>query len=207
LPALTLQTEAFVLTQQPPADVFQTCTLFSGRQGLLVALQRIGKKPSGKSAWLDLFDEAALILESSNQGHTWFVREARLIARATAVGRSYEALRTASALATLLLRNPVPEESRPAAADLLRSALAALGGEADPNLILFKSYYRFGRDEGYPLKEQWLASLSAEVRREAEHFLRTPAAEVEKSAENAAKISAQLGRLQDYLRGHTDILI
>jgi hypothetical protein len=70
------------------------------------------------------FDEAFLSLESSNQGRTWFVREARILCRSAGIGRSYEALRAASAFAALIARNPrrgrEPYEGRRPAANRLR---------------------------------------------------------------------------------------
>ena len=72
----SLQTEAFVLHRRPPAESFQSFTVFSAEHGTLQTLQRIGGK---NAAPLDLFDAVALVLESSNQGRTWFIRESRLI--------------------------------------------------------------------------------------------------------------------------------
>src|SRR5690606_21429723 len=83
VPGLTLQTDAIVLLKRPPGDTFQTCTVFSGEHGNLTIMQRLPKKSGGALAPLDLFDEASLLLESSNQGHAWFVKEARLLHRAT----------------------------------------------------------------------------------------------------------------------------
>ena len=85
------------------ADPFQACILFSAAHGTLHVLQRTPKRPSPGHVQLDLFDEVALILESSNQGRTWFVREVRLLARATAIGRSYETLQAASAFTVAVL--------------------------------------------------------------------------------------------------------
>ena len=112
MPAQTLQTEAFVLSRRPPADAFQSFIVFSPEHGPLHVLQRIPKKSAAMQQPLDLFDETALLLESSNQGRTWFVKETRLITRHTEIGRSYEALRLASTLAALVARNPVDEDSR-----------------------------------------------------------------------------------------------
>ncbi len=125
---LPLQTDAFVLLKRPPSDSFQNFTLFSAEHGTLLALQRISKKPATGSVALDLFDEAALDLESRNQGQSWFVKEARLICRHDRLGRSYDALRFASALASLVTRNPVSEESRAAVAGLLRQAWSKSNG-------------------------------------------------------------------------------
>lgn len=173
---------------------------------MLTVFVRVPKKAASRVA-LDLFDEAALELESSNQGRTWFVREVRIIARATAIGRSYEALLAASTLATVIARNPPSPESCGPAAALLRTALGAFDTPADPGIVLFKSLYRFARDEGYPLAQQWLPSLPSDLRQAAEHLLRTPLAELSPAAAQPPSTALLQRRLEEYLRGHTDILL
>jgi hypothetical protein len=206
LPAAVLHTEAFLLLKRPPTEAFHSCAFFSGEHGLLTVFLRVPKE-AAKSVALDLFDEADLQLESSNQGRTWFVREARILARAAAIGGSYEALLAASALAGLIVRNPPSPESCGQAASLLRTALGAFGGAADPAVVLFKSVYRFARDEGYPLAQQWLPSLPAELRQTAEVLLRTPLADLPPAVARAPSTAILQSRLEEYLRGHTDILM
>ncbi|PAW68326.1 MAG: hypothetical protein B9S34_02710 [Opitutia bacterium Tous-C1TDCM] len=197
----SLQTEAFVLHRRPPAESFQSFTVFSAEHGTLQTLQRIGGK---NAAPLDLFDAVALVLESSNQGRTWFIRESRLIARHTGIGRNYEGLRLASELASLVTRNAVPEESRRAVADLLRGAFGAFETGVRPDIVFFKSLYRFARDEGYPLKQHWFPSLPAEDRQDVAALLNLPLAEQSAPAPSVLRLQR---RLEDYLRGHTEILL
>lgn len=204
MPAESLQTDAFVLLKRPPADTFQGFNVFSPEHGSLLVFQRIAKKSAATSVTLDLFDEVSLLLESSNQGHTWFIKEARLIQRHGDIGRSYDALRLASALASLVLRNAVDEDSRAAVADLLRNAFVAFGGSARPDIVYFKSVYRFARDEGYPMKQQWFPTLPADDRREVATLLNQPLSEQTSSAAAVARLQR---RLDDYLRGHTEILM
>jgi len=204
VPAQSLQTDAFVLLKRPPADTFQSFSLFSAEQGALLALQRVARKSPAATVSLDLFDEVSLLLESSNQGRTWFIKEARLIQRAVDIGRSYDALRLASTLAALITRNPVHEESRLAVAELLRSAFAAFGAGIRPDIVYFKSLYRFARDEGYPLKQQWFPSLPPTDRAEVATLLNRPLAE--QVALPAVVLRLQR-RLEEYLRGHTEILL
>lgn len=203
MPGLPLQTDAFVLLKRPPSDAFQGLNVFSAEHGALLVHQRISKKAAAKSVALDLFDEVALRLESSNQGQTWFVQEVRLITRHADLGRSYQTLRYASALAGLIARNTVHEDSRAQVAALLRQALASFASGARPDLVWFKSLYSFARDEGYPVKQDWLASLQPAARTEAEHLLHTPLADLT----GAPKADALTHRLEDYLRGHTEILL
>jgi recombinational DNA repair protein (RecF pathway) len=204
VPAQSLTTDAFVLMKRPPTDTFQSFGVFSADHGALTILQRIAKKTAGAGVALDLFDEVSLLLESSNQGRTWFVKEARLVTRHATIGRSYETLREASALASLIARNPVHEDSRGAVAALLRTAFAAFADGARPDFVLFKSLYRFARDEGYPLKQQWFPTLPEADRAEVAKLLNRPLAE--QTAATAVVLRLQR-RLEEYLRGHTEILL
>jgi len=204
VPAQTLATDAFVLLKRPPAEAFQSFTVFSAEHGALLVLQRIAKKSASTAIALDLFDEASLQLESSNQGRTWFVKETRLITRSAGIGRSYESLRAASSLTALIARNPVHEESRPAVAALLRTAFGALAAGARPDVVFFKSLYCFARDEGYPLKQQWFPTLPASDREVVAALLNRPLAE--QTAEPLAVARLQR-RLEEYLGGHTEILL
>jgi hypothetical protein len=209
----TLQTEAFILLRRPPTDAFQGFSVFSPEHGSLLILQRIPRKsasaktaaksPAGHLA-LDLFDEVSLLLETSNQGQTWFVKEPRLIARAAAIGRSYDTLRFASALAALIARNPVHEDSRVAVAGLLRTAFAAFATATRPDIVFFKSLYCFARDEGYPVKQEWFPLLPAADRARVTTLLNQPLSAQVATAEEVARLQQ---RLEDYLRGHTDILL
>ncbi len=204
MPAQSLQTDAFVLLKRPPTDAFQMFTLFSGEHGALIALQRLTQKTASTLTPLDLFDEASLLLESSNQGRTWFVKEARLVTRHPELGRSYDTLRLASRLATLVARNSVHEESRSAVAQLLRAAFAAFAASARPDIVYFKSLYRFARDEGYPLKQHWFPTLPATDRADVATLLNQPLAAQTAPPGSVARLEA---RLEEYLRGHTEIII
>ncbi len=204
MPAQSLPTEALVLLRRPPAENFQSYTVFSTEHGALTVLQRLARKAASTSIALDLFDEVALLLESSNQGRTWFVKEATLITRHPNLGRSYETLRHVSALSALIARNPVHEESRGAVAALLRLAFAAFAASARPDIVFFKSLYRFARDEGYPLKQHWFPTLPVADRETVVALLNRPLGE---QTIEAAAVTRLQRRLEDYLRGHTDILL
>ncbi len=195
----------FVLVKRPPADSFQTYTVFSAEHGTLLILQRVAKKSAASTMIaLDLFDEASLLLESSNQGRTWFVKEARLITRHADLGRSYETLLAASTLASLVARNLIHEDGRASLAVLLRTAFASLASGARPDVVYFKSLYCFARDEGYPLKQDWFPTLLAVDREVAVLLLNRPLSEQTTPPDSVRLLQR---RLEDYLRGHTEILV
>jgi hypothetical protein len=204
VPAQLLQTDAFVLLKRPPTDTFQTLSVFSAEHGPLLVLQRIRKTATAGAGTLDLFDEAALQLESSNQGRTWFIKEARLITHHGGIGRSYDALRLASALAALVARHHVDESSRAPVAELLRSAFAAFATSPRSDIVFFRSLYRFARDEGYPVREQWFPTLPAADRADVATLLNRPLAEQTANPETVARLQR---RLDEYLRGHTEIMV
>jgi hypothetical protein len=202
VPGQQLQTHAFILTRQlSGSDKFEQLNAFSAEHGVLLCLRRVS---AGKAAStpLDLFDEAELWLESSNQGRTWFVKDHRFIERHPGIGRSYEALRTASAFGTMLARNPVSDESRDAVVALLRSCFTSLAAGGRPDVVWLKTLYCFLRDEGYPVKQQWWPKLGAADRDAAAHLLNQPLAGQSTEAEVVTRITRQL---EDWLRGETEI--
>jgi len=193
--------DAWVLNRRPPAESFQTLTIFSAEHGAQFALQRLSKK-AATNASLDLFDEASLLVEEPNPGQAVFVKEARIQTRHTALGKNYETLQKASALAQLIARNPVAEESRRAIYDLLRDSFRAFAENVRADIVYLKSIYRFCRDEGYPLKQAWVPELPSVDRGELVTLLKQPVG----TQSVDAKVVARLQRnLDDYLRRETEI--
>jgi len=207
MPGETLSTEAVVLSRRLPSDSFQAFTVFSPIQGVLLVLQRVPRKPSATQLALDLFDEVSLLLETSNQRQTWFVKEARLLQRHGGIGRDYERLRLAAEFAALVARNPANEEGRGRVHVLLRTAFAAFASSARPDVVAFKSIYSFARDEGYPVRQQWLAGLPASLRAIADHWLRTPLANLPAADPDPEAAHRLQPLLEQFLRSHTDILM
>jgi hypothetical protein len=210
MPGQQLQTSAFILARQASgSDAFEQLTAFSAEQGVLHCLARVGQSSSARRSSaqrsegrLDLFDEAELWLESSNQGRTWFIKEHRHLQRHEGVGRSYDALKSAAALGTLLARNPVPDESRDAVAVLLRTSFAALAAGGRPDIVWLKSLYCLLRDEGYPVKQQWWPQLPEADRDIAARLLNQPLAE---QTDDPAAVARIVRRLEDWVAAETEI--
>jgi len=212
VPGQQLQTTAFLLARQPSgSDSFEQFTAFSAEAGLLHCLRRGAKAPAATTrrtsaarseGTLDLFDEAELWLESSNQGRTWFIKEHRHVARHAGIGRSYETLKAAAALATLTMRNPVPDDSQAPVAALLRQSFAALDQGARPDLVWFKSLFCFLRDEGLPVKQHWWQHLPATERAAAAELLKQPIAGQDP---DKAVVTRLTQTLEDWLHAETEI--
>ncbi len=211
MPGQQLQTTACILGRQPSgSDAFEQLTAFSADHGVLHLLRRISKgrartplrAATAVPTNLDLFDEAELWLESSNQGRTWFISEHRLIRRHDGIGRSYETLKAAAALGILLGRNPVPDESRPAVAELLGTSLTALAAGGRPDIVWLKALYCLLRDEGYPVKQHWWPELTPTDRDTAVQLLNQPLAAQTADTATVARITR---RLEDWVHAETEI--
>jgi hypothetical protein len=201
LPGPSLNVAAFVLFKRPPSGHFERVTLFSAELGLLSVLHRIAK-PASTS--VDLFDHGAWLLEATAQGDSHFVREVRILTRHSGIGRSYDALRFASAFATLITRNPLPEESRGRVFLLLSQVFTALASSPRPDIAHFKGLYSFARDEGLPLKQHWLVALPAQDREHVAQLLTLPLAAQTLPTEVVTRLTL---RLHDYLRQNADMVI
>ena len=199
-----LTTDAIILLKRPASDAFQTFSVFTPDHGLLRVIQRIPQKPTASHVTLDLFDEVTFLLEGAPQGDAWFVKETRLLARHGGIGRNYEALVRASAFATLVSRNPVPEESRSAVHALLHTSFASFATTAPADIVYLKSLYCFARDEGYPVKQEWFPALTSADRELASSLLNRPLAAQTIPPADATRL---LLRLEDYLRRHTEIVL
>jgi recombinational DNA repair protein (RecF pathway) len=205
MPGQQLQTTGVVLNRQPGgSDTFEQITVFSEEHGVLLCLRRLPRKAAGHSSPLDLFDEAELSLESSNEGRTWFIREHRHLTRRPGLGRSYEALQTAARISGLLTRNPVPDESRQPVALLLRQSLDSLETGGRPDIVWVKALYRFLREEGYPVKQDWWQQLPPADRDLAAPLLNRPLAEQSFEPSVVHRIAQ---RLEQWVRGDTEIKI
>ncbi|HLP25861.1 MAG TPA: hypothetical protein VK477_09300 [Acidobacteriota bacterium] len=211
MPGPQLTTVAFILGRQTSgSDNFEQLTAFSEEHGVLLCLARLPKaaassrRSSGaqNESRLDLFDEAELSLESASQGRTWFIKEHRHLHRFPGIGRSYDALRAAAALASLVSRNPISDESRAPVIVLLRQSLGALETGARPDLVWLKSLYIFLRDEGYPVKQQWWQQLGSDDRAAAAQILNHPIAGQNPAPSDVARLTE---RLQTWLAAETEI--
>lgn len=180
-------------------------TVFTATHGRLYVLRRLSRRSPAPAAALDLFDEATLLLEAPSGANAWFLREARALRRHSGIARSYEALQEASAIASFVVRNDVPDESRASVHALLGTAFGALARATPPGIVYLKTVYCLVRDEGYPLRQHWLPALPAAQRELADRLLHTPLDAL--AGEDPAAVAALGESLNAYLAGHTDLRV
>lgn len=190
--AQPLVTTAVVLDRNPSGDNWLRFALFSGEHGRVDALARVSRRAANVTPLLDLFDEVRCTLETSNQGRTWFVREATVLRRRAGLGASYTALREACRFSRVLARNPLHEDSRAGVYALLNRALAAWEAGHRPDAVYFKSLFVLARDEGYPVREEWRAQLDRSDQAAVDRILREPAAGQTINVDDVSRLAAAL---------------
>ena len=203
MPGQTLQTSGFVLQKPPAEDRHQQVLLFSPEHGQMLCFLRISSRQPAVA--LDLFDEVAATLTSTNQGRTWFFSEVRVLRRFAGIGLSFAALKEASAFAKLLTRNPVHEDSRAAVLGLLGTALQAWNDGRRPDAVALKALYTFARDEGYPVKQEWAAGLRGSDLENAKHVLNEPLAAL--GGIDPDSVQRLLESLRRYLSGDAELMV
>ena len=202
MPAPTLRTEGIVLARTGAGDTHQRLTVLSAQHGRLICLQRLSKKSLMQRA--DLFDSAELLLEGPKANGFYFVKEYALQTRREGIGRSYETLRCASEFAEILDRNSQNAADIPPLLRLARTAFAAWEKNLRPEAALFKALCLLAQNEGYPLREDFLAQLNDRQRAAALDILRQP---LDKQSIPPAQVDPLLTLLRRWIKGYTDIWI
>jgi recombinational DNA repair protein (RecF pathway) len=195
--------EALVLKTEPSGESFLKLYVLTEESGIFLCLKRASKK-AGNTTAPDLFDQAAILLESSQQGTMRFVKEYQLIHRREQIGLNYRSLSSASRLSQLLVHNAshMPESR---ILFELRAFDAFAGGKA-PEVVLLKSIYLLLKDEGYPVREAWWPTLRADLRNQAKHLLQAPSpAKLEKTERETCERIEQ--HLTLWMRHHTDLIV
>lgn len=218
MPSPLHHTEAHLLAQAPHTGDHLVLTCFSPADGLFTALLRPLRPAPGSSLLAprssaapapDLFDRIALELNHARGGSAsgpWFVREHRILARHAGIGRDYATLAAASRLARVVIKNPVPEDSRSAVDALLAQAFSAFARPgARPDLVFFKSLYCLARDEGLPLKQHWLPALPPGDRTLVASALSLPSDSPD--APPSQDLARLTKRLEAYLTTEADLTI
>ena len=177
--------------------------LFAPLDGPLEFLWRRSSKPHAARV-PDLFDEIEIRLSQSS-GKAWFGVEFHPVSTRPELARHYEALTEASQFSRILWRNLPHAEHFEPLYRLARQTFDAFATGRRPELVHLKALYRFARDEGYPVKEQWWASLPARERAFAAALLTAPVEDPRQP--DAATARPLLEHFQRYLHAYTEIVV
>jgi hypothetical protein len=152
--------EGTILNRIETGETHLRIYLFSGKYGLQKVLLRVSKGNRSHPP-PDLFDnvEFSLNRKSENSGLP-FVSDFQILKKRPELARKHQCFYYASKMARFYLDNgthlldTIPKEK------LLLRSLDALVKGYNPDIVWFKTVFRFGRSEGLPVEQDWLTNLS-----------------------------------------------
>ena len=162
------------------SERFIKLDFISPNQGLTYGLLRLRKK-FNDTAHADLFDTAEIQSEVANHSKQKFLKSYTPLHKRSAIGNDYQQLKHACHFATFLIDNvaDVPDPSD--IYTLTTQTLDAFELKFRPEIILFKTLYRFLKTEGFPIYNGWWQSLTKENKSRAKILLATPLEELKNS--------------------------
>ncbi len=177
--------------------------LFSEGRGLLQVYRRIHTKRPSVSTLPDLFDKLDAVLETRNEGRTWFLKEYSVVRRFSGIGNNYRCLEYASRLASIILKNPLHHDEGSPLFEILEHALDAWDKGLHPGIVYLKTLYLHARNEGFPVREDWLKHLPLRRRDKAVAIIHLPL--VRQAVTDAADAEKLIQSLERWLQGYHDL--
>ncbi|MBR4597991.1 MAG: hypothetical protein IKO42_06335 [Opitutales bacterium] len=174
--------------------------VFSAELGLCRLYKRVSQKKTVQLP--DFFDAISAEAEKSKTGGMYFLRDFENIASHPRIAEDYGAFSDASEIAKCALKNAAYLERFAEMHALLQAAFAAINSGANSACVRVKFMYVFARGEGYPIKEDFAASLNAQEFSLLKKILNTPAAELGAEVEGAREL---LEKMMSWIAANTDI--
>ena len=154
-------------------------SIFSGQNGLRMILFRVSKQVRSHPP-PDLFDEVEFVTRQSNNGQGLpFVKDFQIIAKRSEIAHNHLRFQVASSLSRLFLDNGSHLQDTMPFGQLFIRSLTALQNGLDPSSIWLKTLFQFGRLEGLPVEQDWLANLEQSEKDLAVFTLNTKLTELE----------------------------
>ena len=202
MPAPVQNLEGTIINRVEAGESHLRIFLFSGKKGLQVVLFRISKK-SRSIPPPDLFDDVEFVANVPMDGNGLpFVKDFQIIKKRPEIAHDHTRFHVASTLARLYIDNGSHLQDTIPFGKLLIRSLGALHEGFDPPCVLFKTLFQFGRLEGLPVKEDWLANLDYKEQTEAIFRLNTKLVEQEPKKDLVMPL---VHSLQGWLNAETEL--
>ena len=202
MPSPVQALEGTILDRVETGESHLRISLFSGRNGLRVVLFRLSKKVRSQPP-PDLFDEVELVTRHSSDGQGLpFVKDFQILSKRSEIAHNHFRFQVASSLARLFLDNGSHLQDTLRFGTLFIRSLTALQKGLDPTLIWFKTLFEFGRLEGLPVKQDWLANLEQKEKELATFVLITSLAKQDPKKELVLNL---IHSLRAWLNSETEL--
>ncbi len=199
--SLTENIEAIVLNKENRAENYLSFTLFSKDLGICYAMIKVSRNKNNPLP--DFFNEISVECNKGNFGNNYFIKSINSIESLNNFHKNYKGLLECTKLAQCLIRNASHlEDFSPAYKDFVL-ALKAYITATDPRLVNIKWLYKFARNEGYPIKEDFAQNLSAQYQEIFVQIINTPSSQCNIAKEDIGFI---YDKLSHWLNYNTDII-
>jgi len=176
-------------------------TAYAPDVGLARMMKKISAKKTG--ALPDLFDDISAEGEADSPASLKFMRGFSLIKGRGDIALDYRAFEQASLVALTVAKNGAHIEDCARLSSRLRAALDAMAQKSPPEVVRLKFMYLLARDEGYPVREDFLAKLPAAKRGLFMDIIKTPSAD---AVGLRARAEELLEVFLDWTYANTDII-
>ena len=199
------QEESLVLKTAPSGELFLKLYLLTIQNGVFLCLKRIPKKALHSSI-PDIFDQALITLETSQQGTMRFVKEYQITQRREQIGHNYRSLSSASFFSQLLVSNAAHLPESKTLFNLTARSFDAFAAGKVPEIVLLKSLYLVLTNEGFPVRESWWPTVPSNLTSLAKRQLQA-SAPMQIDAGEKKHCQGICDHLIDWMRLHTDLIV
>ena len=197
--------EALVLKMEPTGESFLKLHILTTGSGVFLCLKRIPKKAL-HSSMPDIFDQALISLETSQQGTIRFVKEYQLTQRREQIGQNYRSLSNASFFSQLLVSNAEHLPESKTLFNLTARSFDAYAAGKVPEIVLLKSLYLILTNEGFPVRESWWPTVPSNLTSLAKRQLQA-SAPMQIEVDEKKHCQGICDHLIDWMRLHTDLIV
>ena len=199
------QEESLVLKTASSGESFLKLYLLTIQNGVFLCLKRIPKKALHSSI-PDIFDQALITLETSQQGTMRFVKEYQITQRREQIGHNYRSLSSASFFSQLLVSNAAHLPESKTLFNLTARSFDAFAAGKVPEIVLLKSLYLVLTNEGFPVRESWWPTVPSNLTSLAKRQLQA-SAPIQIEAGEKKHCQSICDHLIDWMRLHTDLIV
>jgi len=162
-----------ILMVTEKGESFWSVAMLSKSRGLYHPLIRRNRKGSRP----DLFDTGHARISRPKQGELIFLSEYQPTRRRTGIAKSYERLTITSRFAEIIRKNAqhLPEPASVFA--LSEQFFNSIESEPAPKASYLKTLYLLAKNEGLPVREDWVSGLGQQGQRDLASILRKSLAE------------------------------
>lgn len=168
-----LDSTVLILNKENSGENFTKLELFCPTNGKLITLNRFSKKYKSENL-LDLFDIGQIQLTLSEQNGPSFVKEFHPLLHHKNIAKNYITFHHACNWVKIISKNLLHIENLQYLFSLTQKTLHAFNTSSSPHAIYIKALYLFIRNEGYPIKEDWLINLSPNLITHAMGIIKHP---------------------------------